>query len=86
MTIMSDIIAAMYAAPTKPIGLILGNSGWHAFHANRAYVDLDDDVTRAIVRMISALSLSRTTSFGGFELILDDKPNTLGGQQRSAAA
>lgn len=86
MTIMCDIIAAMYAAPTKPIGLILGNSGWDAFHAARAYADMDDEVTRDIVQMITRLSISRTASFGGFDLILDDAPNNLGGQQRSAAA
>lgn len=86
MTIMCDIIAAMYAAPRKPIGLILGTSGWHAFQAVRASLDLGDDVTRAIMGEINRLSISRTTRFGGFDLILDDTPNTLGGQLRSAAA
>ncbi len=86
MTILSDILAAMYVAPSKPIGLILGNSGWHAFHAAQHHADREDEGTREFLSIIARLSISRTTAFGGFDLILGDAPNHLGGFKRSAAA
>ncbi|MFC3442578.1 hypothetical protein ACFOKF_15490 [Sphingobium rhizovicinum] len=86
MTILTDILTAMYAAPTKPIGLVLGTSGWHAFHAARSYVDRDDEASRAFLIVINRLSFSRTNDFGGFDLILDQTPNNLGGGKQSAAA
>lgn len=86
MTILTDILAAMCAAPTKPIGLLLGNSGWHAFHAAASDLDLTDDNTRAIMGEIRRLSVSRSNSFGGFDLILGIAPNPLGGGQGRRAA
>lgn len=86
MTIMSDVVAAMLAAPKKPIGIILGCSGWHAWHAIRDIADRDDEFTREVLRITSRLSVSRTHQFSGFDLILDNRPNPYHGRQGRAAA
>lgn len=86
MTIMSDVVAAMLAAPRKPIGIILGCSGWHAYHAIRAQADRDDEFTREVLRITSRLSISRTHQFSGFDLILDKGPNPYRGKRGRAAA
>lgn len=84
MTIMCDIIAAICAAPKKPIGIVLGCSGWHAYHAVRAHADRDDEFTREALCIVNRLSISRTHQFSGFDLILDKAPNPHGGRRAAA--
>lgn len=86
MTIVTDIIAAMDAAPAKPIGLHLGHSAWHARVArSRSIEALGDDMDSAAdLAAIAALARFRTNDFPGFDLILDDQPNPR--RKRRAAA
>lgn len=86
MTIVTDIIAAMDAAPAKPMGLYLGDSAWHALAArSRSIEELGDDIDSAAdLAAIAALARFRTNAFLGFDLILDDQPNPR--RKRRAAA
>lgn len=88
MTIITDIIAAMDAAPTAPIGIHFGHSGWHAFHARARSVDeLGGDVdSPEDVAAIRALARYRTEDYPGFDLILDNKPNPRQSARRQATA
>lgn len=86
MSIETDIIAAMDAAPAKPIGLHLGHSAWHALAARSKSIEaLGDDLDSAAdLAAIAALARFRSLAFLGVDLILDDQPNPR--RKRRAAA
>lgn len=76
MTILSDIAAGMDSAERRPIGLLLGISGWHAFHADAQWTRSEGSPEqKAMLDEICRLSRSQTHLFDGWDFILDSCPN-----------
>ncbi len=87
MSIVMDIYNRMIRAPKKAIGVHLGVSGFHAYHADCALIHGHGrEIDKARMAEVLRLAVFRTAEFGGFDLIFDDVPNPYRPDPRRVAA
>jgi hypothetical protein len=89
MTIVKDIADGVRNAELRPIGLLLGCSGWHAYAADSEQIMRDcakDHPDWADLRLVRALAFSRTDDFLGWDLLIGKNPNPHRSDRGRAAA